>query len=179
VGKINYQLGVEWFRSFDGDEADTIDAVARTADGYLVSGFSSSLASNLPEDDTQIWAMKLAMEGSADLSAHSGMRSRFAAPGVRDSTADDAIVPGGVVSIDEPLIVTDALPHSTVTPIVDLLTTPNDLCITRLTRSGRESSLDACDPIPVPEPGSTLMLVTGVALLAVLKRRRGRREDCS
>jgi hypothetical protein len=33
---------------------------------------------------------------------------------------------------------------------------------------------DVCDPIPVPEPGGTLMLMSGLGTLALLARRRGR-----
>jgi len=35
---------------------------------------------------------------------------------------------------------------------------------------------DVCDPTPVPEPGGTLMLLTGIGALAMLSRRRARRE---
>jgi streptogramin lyase len=35
---------------------------------------------------------------------------------------------------------------------------------------------DVCDPTPLPEPGGTLMLLTGLGGLAMLARRRGRRE---
>jgi hypothetical protein len=170
VGKINHQLGVEWLRSFDGDDADTLDGIAATPGGYLASGFSESLMSNLPEDDTQVWVMKVAYDGGADLLPESGLHSRYGAPGIRASSGDDSIVPDGIVAMDAPLIVTDALPNSTTAPIVDLLTTPTDLCVTRLSGSGRESELDGCEP--VPEPAVATLMASG--LLALFWLRRGR-----
>ena len=33
---------------------------------------------------------------------------------------------------------------------------------------------DVCDPTPIPEPGGSLMLFTGLGALALLARRRAR-----
>jgi hypothetical protein len=75
--------------------------------------------------------------------------------------------------MDAPLVVVDALPDSSATLAMDLLETPHSLCVTRLTGSGHESQMDACDPTPVPEPGLGVLVGSGVLTLIGLRRRRG------
>ncbi len=144
VGKINERLGVEWFRTFDGTEADALDSVTPADGGLLVSGYSTSLGRQLPDDDSQVWLMKLSYEGSADLLPTSGLESRYLAPGVRASSGDDAVVPQGIVSMPAPLIEVDALPDSSLALTPDLLTTTTGICLTRLSQPGRDSDLDDC-----------------------------------
>jgi len=171
VGKLNDHLGIEWMRHYDGALADTLDGVTRADGGYLVSGFSRSLAANVGEDDTQAWLMKLATDGGADLYENAGAITRFVSPGIRATSSDASLVTDGIVSMEPSLAVVDALLDSTVSAATSLLEAPFPQCVTRLTASGVDSDLDACETTYVPEPGSGAMLAAGAVMLGLLGRR--------
>jgi hypothetical protein len=144
AAKINANLGVEWFTSFDGPTDDTLDAVAYTADGLLVSGMSASLAGTAQSGtDSRLWVMKLPYSGRNLLRPDVDMAVRYLEPGVRFSSADPRVVPGGVPAVDVDVTVKDTTVRS-ATSIANLLTAPSRLCVTKLTGTGRVSTLDAC-----------------------------------
>jgi hypothetical protein len=100
VAKINRNLGVEWFTTFDGASTENLTGVAAAADGLFVSGYSASL----PEADggsgeNQLWVMKLPFTGGLDFLPDVGMTTRFVAPGVLDTNGDHGPNP-----LDEPLV---------------------------------------------------------------------------
>ena len=144
VAKLNTELSVEWFASFDGHESDVLDAVVATPDGFLASGWSNSLE-GVGQGATERWpwVLKVPFEGMLRLVPEASITSRYLEPGIRWTSGDPDIVPNGVVSLDAPLQVVDAT-LATVTPASDPLTTPQQICVHRLTTTGHISTLDGC-----------------------------------
>lgn len=146
VIEINSRLGTEWFLTIDGAEAELLDSISVTEDGVFVSGWSESFANfqAINSDERHIWLSKLPFEGKITLLEETQISSRFLEPGIRNPSNDTTLVPGGIVTIDAPLVVTDALVNS-VTSIPDLLASPANICATLLTESGHVSTLDSCE----------------------------------
>jgi len=148
VAKVNYRLGVDWFNVYDGPEAERFNAVAATDDGILVSGWSNSLTTVGPDTEHNwLWAMKLPFEGGIDLLEEMGITSRYLQPGVRDTTFDPAVVPDyALVANFTPYAMNtaDGVVNSAA-EVTNLMDTPSQLCVTKLTASGHVSPLDACD----------------------------------
>jgi len=144
AAKVNTELSVEWFTTFDGTDADVLDAVVPTPDGFLASGSSESLDGvGQSASGRWAWALKLPFEGMVRLAPETAITSRYLEPGLRGSSSDPAIVPDGVISADAPL----AAPAADVVSIsaeTNVFTTPQEICVRRLTESGRQSTLDGC-----------------------------------
>ncbi len=141
AARLNANLGTEWFTTFDGDGLDFFDAAAASADGILLSGRSDSLPA--PEIPGRLWVAKLPFTGAMRFLPETGITIRYVEPGVRWSSADDRIVLSEA-SVDAPFTVAAATLAESE-PIDDLLVEPSRLCVTRLTETGRDSDLDACE----------------------------------
>ena len=144
VAKLNTELSVEWFISFDGSQSDVLDAVTATPDGFLVSGWSDSLEGiGQGANERWPWVLKLPFAGLLQMVPEASITSRYLEPGIRWTSGDPDIVPNGEVALDAPIVVEDAT-LVTATAASNLFTTPQPICVHRLTESGRVSTLDAC-----------------------------------
>jgi hypothetical protein len=144
VAKVDENLGLEWFTTFDTATTDNLTGVASASDGLFVSGYSGGL----PEADggsgeNQLWVMKLPFTGAMSFLPDVGVTTRFVAPGVRDASSDHGVNP-----LDERLIDVDRTTEDTVfvsaAPNAGLLVAPDDYCVKLLTESGHASTLDTC-----------------------------------
>jgi hypothetical protein len=111
AARFNRKFGVEWLSTFDGTEADVLSGVALTHEAILVSGHSGSLprADGAPGLETQLWAMKLPLNGSLLFGPGVDMDVRFQAAAVRDSSLDDAMNPTGETSTDIPSAIEESV----------------------------------------------------------------------
>lgn len=146
AAKIDHQIGLEWYRTYDGAVVDSLGGVAPAADGIFVSGYSGSL----PEPDgpntgeNQLWVMKLPFTGAVELLPHTGVSARYIASGVRFTSDDPDINPGGrgAVVADQ-YATTDAVLLS-AGPNPNAVTQATTYCAVLLSESGHLSTLDAC-----------------------------------
>lgn len=159
VAKINANLGVEWFRHIDGVGIDRLDAVAVGEDGMFVSGSSQAT----PGDDTsRLTLMKLPNTGGIELLPESGLSSRFGEPGIRGFTS----ALGLSLPMSDLNLTVNEVSLISNDPISGLFTVPPEFCVSKLTRSGHSSTLDACDNPPTasltatPNPGQCNQPVT-------------------
>ena len=144
AAKLNDELSVEWFTTFDGPDSDVLEAVVATPDGFFASGRTKSLQSvGQGVGGRWAWAMKLPFEGMLRPAPATAITSRYLEPGLRWTSGDPAIVPDGVVSADAPLAVADA-DVVAITAESNLFMTAQPICVVRLTESGRQSTLDGC-----------------------------------
>jgi hypothetical protein len=144
VAKINANLGVDWFTTFDGPAGEALNAVAVAADGIFVSGQSASL----PEADggsgeNQLWLMKLPFSGSLELLPDVAMTARYVSPGVRYSSVDPGVNPLTEAAIDAEFTYEDVLPIS-MGPNAAILGPPTNYCVKLLTGTGSITTTDSC-----------------------------------
>jgi len=146
VIKLNDNLGVQWHAFFDGDGNDGLYSIANTGDGLLLAGTSSALLSEGDVHYPSLLTMKMPYEGHITLPDGSSLLSRYAEPGILDSSSHPDIVIG-LTSGDITLIVQDAIVEQT-DDIADLLHDDDAMCVQLLTtgtfHSGHVSYNDAC-----------------------------------
>lgn len=141
LAKFNTNLGVEWFTTVDGALNDALDSIAYTPDGLLASGWTGSVPTPTPNTfGDQLLVMKTSHAGLNIMKSGTGLTTRFAEPGVRGSL-DSLTTPLFTVS---PVISVNAVTVRSTAALADLLGTSNRLCATRLTSSGRDSTVDVC-----------------------------------
>lgn len=164
AARIDRNLGVEWFRVFEGAETDGLGAVAAAPDGLFVSGQSGSLPGpNGATGGTQLWVMKLPFTGALSFLPDVALTTRFLEPGVRFTSGDGAVTPpapGVIVDLeilDQTAVVGSAGPNP------GLAVPASRYCVTKLTEAGRASALDACpddsDGDSVPDEADNCVLV--------------------
>lgn len=143
--KVNGSLGVEWFSTFDGARSEFLDHVAPAKYGFLASGISrSTLPLGVGGTESAAFLMKLPFEGIVDFLPATNLTARFIESGTYYASSDPDVVPDGQVSLDQPFDPRSGSIDGTG-PIADLMVDGGAICVTKLTRSGKISTNDACD----------------------------------
>ncbi|MEW5851582.1 MAG: hypothetical protein AB2A00_22520 [Myxococcota bacterium] len=142
AAKVNANLGLEWFTTYDGTSNEGLFGVAHIQDGLVVSGWSGSVPQPPGGNGgDQLLIMKLPHNGIIHMPTETGLTSRYIEPAVR--TYEPGLISPPWYSADAPLAVNDTTVR-TVAPLDNFLMTPSRLCVTRLTSTGHVSHLDDC-----------------------------------
>lgn len=143
--KVGPSLGVEWFSTFDGTGSEHLDHITPARYGFIASGISTSLLPlGVGSDESSAFVVKLPFEGIVDFLPATNLVSRFIESATMYASADPDIVPDAEVTRDQPFTSRDGSIGGEAS-IPGLVETGGPLCITKLTRSGKISTGDACD----------------------------------